>query len=265
MQKVIKKWLTPLTLTIVFVLSFSIAVPVSAELNDTSPNSSQYSVDGYTKAETYRLEAITLAEKGIEKLASQSRPMRLDTVYLGTDRTFYDANWGIYWSEQYGTPTDELHSQSYLEDNQAEALVDYNLGGGGAGIAWVGNQFTVSGSGSQYATISMSGNYTGSIFTAAVFGGSSGVDIVLVVKDDTTGLVSPLNILNTSTGFGDFEWDQNFNYGMVVNLQANHSYSVYISLTASCGLVGAGFVTSDWGRWDDIGEHVNYSYISIDF
>jgi hypothetical protein len=224
--------------------------------------------EGYEQAEKYRLEAVRLAEKGIEKLVSQSQLLRLDTVNLGTDRTFYDAGWGVYWSETWGTIDDgNCYSTSYLEQNQDEANIMLMAGAGGAAsIAWVGNQFTVSGSGSQQANISMSVDYVGYLDAYAVPGGSVGINIDLVIRDDTTETEYSTEILDYSIGLGSNQWDVSINAGDSLVLQAGHQYTVYLALTASAGISGIGYIVNDWGRFDaDTGQYANYSYINIDF
>jgi len=233
----------------------------------TTDNTMSSSQEANKLAEEARLEALKLAREGINKLASQSQQLRLDTVYLGTDRTFYDAGWGLYWSEEWGAVNGDCYSQSFLETNQAEANLVYYAGtGGAASIAFVGNQFSVSGSGSQYANIYISGSYLGGIDVAMAGGSSAVTDISFVVKDDTTETEYSTSILNASLGFGGDAWGDSFNKGIGILLQAGHQYSAYLSLEASAGVWGIGYLNSDWGRFDwDTGEYANWSYITIDF
>lgn len=224
--------------------------------------------DAYQQAEQFRLEAVEKAREEISKLADQSPSThRLDTVYLGTNRSFSSAGWGVYWS---GYSPDYCESLVVLSGNNAYATTTFGpLGlGSAAANAWVGNQFTVAGSGSRVANISVAGSYIGDLFATAVGGSSAGVEIYLVVKDDTAGTSFSTQITSRSEGFGISRIPlTSFNRGLSVLLQAGHDYSAYISIEASASLYGAGMAGSQWGTPSigDYSKYVKFTSISITF
>jgi hypothetical protein len=261
--------LIALTLVLVGTIGTSGIGVLAAEENQpvTTSDTVISSQEANKLAEEARLEALKLVREGINKLASQLQPTRSDIVYLGTDITFNYAEWGLYYSDEWGMVNGDCYSQSFLDIKQAEANLVYYIGSGGAACtAQVGNDFTVSGSGSQYANIYIVGSYLGGIDVAVFPGGSAVTDINFIVKDNTTGTEYSTSILHAYLDIGEDIWgDDNYNEGISILLQAGHQYSAYLELEA--GIWGGGNINSDWGRfdWDSSGEGANWSYITISF
>jgi len=190
------------------------------------------------------------------------------TVYLGTDKTFYDASDGDKGTFSTGVCTSLYGSEYYLSSEKSEAAT--LLGPGGycskGAWAWVGKSFYVSGSGSQTANIIQAGHIKG--LTTAFGGGSSNVKINFVVKDLTTGAEYSTTIYSKSEGgVGWTEVNKNYNKGIAVNLQAGHNYVAYLLVETSGAIYGVGEAGSDFGRQDGdyAGEGAWYYSIKIDF
>lgn len=124
----------------------------------------------------------------------------------------------------------------------------------------------MSGSGSRAANIRMAGHVYG--LTSAGAGGSSSTNVCLVVKDTTTGTSYSTTIYSQSCGgVGWYEYNQNFNKGISVTLQAGHSYQVYLQVDGSASVYAIGEAGSGFGPLDgdNDGKCVTYSSVIIDF
>lgn len=277
--------MTAIFLIIISVAPFAVNANSDASFADGFPRLSDYekslitqiSVDAkvteedITIAEKMRMMAEEEMDKSIEMDVSSGGILDYySAVYLGTDQTFYYADWGDKDKGKSLLPTGIWESDYYLYPARDEAVVI--LGPPGVGGAWayaqVGKQFTVVGSGSRTANIRMEGFYEGYLFPLAA--GSAGIELNLVVKDNTTGAKYSTSILNESRSVaGYYEWVEAFNVGKMVLLQAGHDYTVYLELKASGGVAFEGGAFSDWGRQDgDYGgydEYAEFYSISIDF
>jgi len=194
--------------------------------------------------------------------------LTVDTVYLGTDRTFTTAD---YWNT--GTSSWGLAPMFYGASTDPGARKDraatvVGPGGYGGAGAWsqIGKTWLVSGTGSRSANIRMSGYMYG--LTSAFAGGTGNTVINLVVKDLSTGTTYSTNIYSQgASGAGWCVVNQNFNSGVNVNLQAGHAYAAYLELQTSAAVYGAGEGGSDFGPQDgdDDGEGTYYNNIIVDF
>lgn len=196
------------------------------------------------------------------------QPFTLDTVYLGTDRTFSNADRGDKGISNSGlAPLWIGCNYDYgSKKDTAATLIGPGGWGGGTAWSWVGKEFYVSGSGSRTANIYITGHYYGLLSAAA--GGASDVTIRLVVKDQSNGQQMYTTIYQDHEfGWGWSEVNNNINQGININLQAGHSYIVYLELVTSATVAGAGEGGSDFGPDDGDynGEGAWYSSITIDF
>ena len=290
MQKLksrLSRLFNPLAVALVAVIALTSVIPIGATGSVPSVSANALSseeqalvyaisagtisrVEADQRADQFRIQAVEKAREEMNKLAAQGSAAKgRDVVYLGTNKTFYNSGWGVYWAEST-TYLGTCESLVILQGNKNFATTSYNAAGLGAGAAtaWVGNQFSVSGSGSRVASVSVSGSYIGKVFAAAAGGASAKVDMYLVVKDDTTGIQYPTLILSHSESFGGGSVSLTyFNKGVTVLLQGGHDYSAYISLEASASLYGVGSASSEWGNpvSPDFGKYMTYSSISINF
>lgn len=230
------------------------------------PDDAKVTAEDIQMAEKMRL----IAEEEMNEAINNNKPaeasLSRSTVTLGTDATFYTADWGSTDKGKSQLPVGVWDSDYYLDIKQDEAV---SIIGSGFGSAWayaqVGKQFTVSGTGSQSANIRMSGHISGYLFV--ILAGSTSVKIDLVVLDETTSTKYTTNILNESRGLAGWDdWYQSFNQGVNVNLQAGHDYTSYLELKVSSGVWTTGAAYSDWGRQDgDSGQWAYYNSIVVDF
>jgi hypothetical protein len=152
-----------------------------------------------------------------------------------------------------------------MKQDEAVSIV----GSGSLGSAWayaqVGKQFYVSGSGSQFANIRISGWING--YLLVISAGSTSVTIDFVVWDETTNTKYTTNILNQSRGLvGGDTWNEAFNKGIGMNLESGRNYTAYLQLRVSSGVWGVGASFSDWGDQDgDSGQYAKYTDITVDF
>lgn len=190
------------------------------------------------------------------------------SVPLGTDVTFYTADTGNKGKSSWGLAPWWYGSDYYLTSGKSEAssLVGPGGYGGVSAWSWVGKQFYVSGSGSQAANIRMAGHMWG--LTSAAAGGSSSVEINLILWDASTGTEYSTPIYRKSEGgLGWTEVNSNFNNGVAVTLQGGHYYTALLEVITDASVYGAGEAGSDFGRFDGdySGEGVWYNSITIDF
>lgn len=224
-------------------------------------------------AEKIRKEIEQEMEKEIDasvesSLQGETIQLTGGSVYLGTDKTFYDADTGDKGTSTWGLAPWFYESEYYLSTKKDEAASLVGPGGyGGAGAwCWVGKSFHVYGSGSQTANVMMPGHLWG--LTTAFAGGSSNSNVDLVVKDVTTGTEYTTNVYSQSAGgVGWFEVDKDFNSGVTVNLQAGHDYVVYLEVQTSASVYGVGEAGSDFGPQDGdySGEGAWYFSVTVDF
>lgn len=190
-----------------------------------------------------------------------------DTVTLGTDKTFWDADIGDCGKSKWGLVFPIYGSHYDTGNRKATAAVGLPPGLGGATAwAWVGKDFTVQGSGSQAATVRMVGHYYGTIMTAVA--ALAKVTIELIVKDMTTGGVWKTTIFTFTIGVIYCEtWDEDFNDNLTVQFTAGCTYQVRLRVYCMATVGGIGGATSDFGPEDgDNGrDKVQYSYIRITF
>ena len=190
-----------------------------------------------------------------------------DSVYLGTDKTFSNADYGTYGESTWGLAPWFYGSDYYLSSKKAEASSVVGPGGYGGAGAWsmVGKQFYISGTGSQTANIRMAGHMNG--LTSAAVGGSSSTEINLVLWDLTTGTEYRTPIYSKShAALGWTPVDRDFNNGVAVNLESQHYYIALLEVITDAATYGIGGGGSDFGRFDgDSGEEVWYSDITVDF
>ncbi|WP_290596517.1 MULTISPECIES: hypothetical protein [unclassified Archaeoglobus] len=203
-----------------------------------------------------------MAKSGIEesvKAFSNSFTTK-STVYLGVDETFYDSNCGDKGASRWGAAPAWYGSEYYFSQNKIEVATLLGPGGYGGASAWgwIGKSFYVSGSGMKPANIIMRGHIYG--LTSAFAGGNSNVNVNLVVYDATTGTKYSTTIYQHSEGgVGWTGVDDDFNNGISVNLQAGHTYIVYVEVITSAAVYGAGEAGSDFGRFD--GDYLGGSVV----
>jgi len=190
------------------------------------------------------------------------------SVPLGTDKTFYTADQGSKGESTWGLAPWLYGSDYYLSSKKSEAssLVGPAGYGGVSAWSWVGKQFYVSGTGSQAANIRMAGHMWG--LTSAAVGGSSSVEINLILWDASTGTKYSTPIYSKSEGgLGWTEVDSNFNNGLAVTLQGGHYYTALLEVITDASVYATGEAGSDFGRFDGdySGEGVWYNSITIDF
>lgn len=239
-----------------------------SELLASIPNDATVSKADIAKAEELRLAAQAEMDKAINgSLSSMAIMPALSTVFLGTNQTFYSADWGNKDKGKSWFPNGIWDSDYYTGYAcQDEAVTTL---GPGAGSAWayaqVGTQFTVSGSGSQVATIRMSGWYDGYLLVALA--GSTSVEMNLVIKDLTNSTTYTDPILNESRSLaGEADWNQGFVVGETVLLQAGHTYLTYLELKTSSAVWSNGLAFSDWGHEDgDSGQYAQYYWFAVEF
>jgi|GEM_PF-1220138 len=233
-------------------------------------SSNQSSSENLKKAEELRDKIKAQNEQEISDSVNKSTSkqlLTLSTVTLGTDATFTSADSGDSGTSLWGVAPCSKGSDYSTSSKRAREAVLTGPGGygGGGAWAWVGKSFSVSGSDSRSANIRMSGHLYG--LTSAAAGGSSSSDVVLVLRDSTTGTSYSTSIYSESCGGLGWETvDQYFNRGLSVTLQGGHSYIAYLKITGSASTYGIGEAGSDFGPWDGDDEgYINYSSISIDF
>lgn len=241
-------------------------------INNISSSQSLTSSEDVKKAEELRdkIRAQNLQEisDSVNKSTGTKQLLTLSTVTLGTDATFTNADCGNSGTSYSGIApnargADYSTSSRRARESILVGPVGYSQGGA---WAWVGKSFSVSGSGSRSANIRMDGHIYG--LTSAAAGGASSTNVCLVVKDTTTGSSYSTTIYSQSCGgVGWYEYDQDFNKGISVTLQAGHSYKVYLQVDGSASVYAAGEAGSDFGPFDgdNDGECVRYSSIVVDF
>lgn len=241
-------------------------------INNISSIQSLTSSEDIKKAEKLRdkIRAQNLQEisDSVNKSTDAKQLLALSTVTLGTDATFTTADCGNSGTSYSGIAPNSRgadYSKSYRRARESLLVGPAGYSQGGA-WAWVGKSFSVSGSGSRAANIRMAGHVYG--LTSAGAGGASNTNVCLVVKDTTTGTSYSTTIYSQSCGgVGWYEYDQNFNKGISVTLQAGHSYQVYMQVDGSASVYAIGEAGSDFGPFDgdNDGECVTYSSIVVDF
>lgn len=247
----------------------------SAEKNviNQLPSSNNSSEDAI-KAEALRDEIRVKNQQDISDSVNNSLSVRqltataTSTVTLGTDATFTTADYGNSGTSTWGA-VPSIKGADYVKSSKKarEAVVAGPGGAGGAGAwAWIGKQFTVSGSGSRAANIRMTG-YLYGLTSAFETGGSATSEVYLRVKDTTTGTTYNSLVYSVSRStLGYVIVDRSFNNGIGINLQAGHSYIAYLSVSGSAAVTGAGEAGSDFGPQDGDDEgYVKYNSIVIDF
>lgn len=188
-----------------------------------------------------------------------------DKVTLGTDKYFYNADtgdagksgWGFvprFWGSHHNDPTPEA---------TAAIVVGPTGYGGGTCWAWVGKDFVVQGSGTDYASIKMTGHIYGAMSAS---GGVAEAWIDLIVKDKTTGEEWSTSIYHKKvSGWASIPLDEDYSKGVTVNLKSGHEYLVSLKVKCTAKIWFVGEAGADFGPEDGNGGYTNYSQIFIDF
>jgi hypothetical protein len=218
-----------------------------------------------------RLDADLQMEKEIS--ASISTPksavatLTWTNVPLGTDTTFYTADYGERASGHSGWVAGIWDSAYFTGTKKAEA-VSYLVGGGwGNCYAWsyVGKDFSTSGGGSRAANI----RFTNVEWYGLLMAGGSAncaVRVKVVLKDWTTGAISSATVLDESKGIAGLTYYDGWtNYALPVVLQSGHLYTAYIRVETSGGIYLAGGISSDFGTQDGDPGYTDYYSITVDF
>ena len=188
-----------------------------------------------------------------------------DTVMLGVDKYFYNADVGDAGKSSWGWVPMYWGSNHYEPEPKATAAVVVGPAGwgGGEAWAWVGKDFVVQGSGTDYAVIRMSGHIYGAV-TAG--GGVSEAWIELLVKDKTTGDEWSTFIFHEYlSGYGSVPVDEDYSKSITVNLTGGHEYLVYLRVKCNAYITLWGEAGADFGPENGDAGYTNYSQIFIDF
>lgn len=189
-----------------------------------------------------------------------------DTVVLGKDKTFYNADAGNCDAGHNWFVTGIWDSDYYTSSRKAEAATVIGSAGWGSAWAWanIGKFFYVSGDGSRATNLRISGDYEGLL---EVLGSANcAVEIEFVLYDYTASSDTRTTILNKSKSLaGLTSYDSSFSRTLPVVLQSGHYYCAYLQVKTSGGYVGAGECSSDFGTQDWDPGYTRYSYIKVDF
>lgn len=159
------------------------------EISSQLSNRSYFSNDTEI-AENIRIQIEEDMEKeitsSVEKALQEERSLislTSNSVYLSTDKTFYNSNNGDNGESTWGVAPRFYGSDYISSSNKARAasLVGPGGYGGAEAWSWIGTSFHVDGEGSQTANIRMAGYLYG--LTSAAAGGSSSSTVHLVLKD----------------------------------------------------------------------------------
>ena len=148
----------------------------------------------------------------------------------------------------------------------SEACVVIGPAGWGSAWSWAyaGQTLAVTGSGSSYATITMTGAYWGLLSCFA--SGSASWTIDLIVKDLTSGATFTSNVAHdSSAAFCWREVDTGFSQAMVVNLTASHTYMVHLKVKCSASIKSGGEAGADFGYGDGDGGCAWYEHFHVDW
>ncbi|MGQ9718607.1 MAG: hypothetical protein ACUVWK_01960 [Nitrososphaerales archaeon] len=236
---------------------------IITELNTFSASDSDLE-----EVERIRQEIEQEMKKQIEQSINSliESPTRAGIVYLGTDKTFTDADKGDHGTWYSGLIAAFYGSNHILSEKKDEAACTGGLGVGAVGAwAWIGKEFYVSGSGSRSANIIVAGHMWG--LTSAVGPGSAQSKITFVVLDRTSGtMYTTIIYQQVASGFGWYEVNQDFNNGVGVTLVVGRTYIAYVLVETSISIYVSAEAGADFGPQDgDPGGYVNYSSITIDF
>jgi len=232
----------------------------------------------YTDADIQELEALVSieelkfdtkrkVEEELNNQLAQNSLTRTSTVNLGTNAYFTDADYKYDWISRSGLVVNQGKSSVNLSMKSAE-VYSYLRGGvyGSEAVGvYLGKKFTVVGSNSQSANISMLGIHGGSLASFVAGSSTADIDIELVVKNINNGVEWSTKILSASRSFGSWPYNlTTYNKGVQLNLQAGHSYYVYVKIIAGTAMSAlGGQVESAWGY--DPNRIVTYASISVTF
>lgn len=171
-------------------------------------------------------------------------------VSLGTSKTISDMTIGSSGGTNLdGVPSIGGSAYNTTADRATAAV----LSGSGIGTdtkwATIGVPFTVTGSGSQSATVAAVGDYNTS---RTVLGASSAsINIEFYLKNVTTGTSLKTSIFSANSSAAGFTNNaKSFNQGLSATLRGGDKYKAYIYLETSISIAGIGEACADAGPQD---------------
>ncbi|ABB14073.1 hypothetical protein [Carboxydothermus hydrogenoformans] len=187
--------------------------------------------------------------------------MSANTVYLGSDATFYVADMGNKGHSTFGIAGASERYSSYTIDSHT-----WTTGLGSASSwAYIGKTIYVSGAGSKGAYIRFKGSYSGST-VPGFLGGIAGAEVKVTVYDVTAGSQigsSTILLVNDSIGIGSQFTNVPINLSIYVVLQAGHTYCLRYHLSTSVSNYSPQMVISDF--WDDTNSGIYMDKVTVDF
>jgi len=194
------------------------------------------------------------------------------TVQLGVDKTWTTANWGSSGTGMSGLGCARYLGAGYDTVNRRALVNTWAILMGFCTLeafAAVGQTFTVTGTGSMFASVRMNGHYEGQVH--ALVAASSSVSIELHVKDMTSLTEWSTVIANPSCGAACFiDPNSDFDKSVVAKFDAGHWYIVFLYIYARASLYAffpvLGEAKVDFGPYDDDnGGGSWYNWFLVDF
>jgi len=175
----------------------------------------------------------------------------IDPVSLGSNKTFYDMTTGSTGSSNSGFVVVVASGNNYNTSSDIATAAILAGTGLGSTTLWatIGVPFSVSGSGSQTATIQGNGRYKGQITTEGA--GEATVTFDFRLHDHTSGTTYRTNIYSESHGVAAFSnFANTYNEAMTATLTAGHTYTAFARVTCTVGVGTIGEADADAGPQD---------------
>lgn len=229
-------------------------------------NHSRAMRDARREYESTREEMDRALNESTSQAIRSISPATLDYVNIGVDKTLYNCNNYNSGQNTFGTAVAEGKTREGNDRLHAEAFAYAPLG---SAAAWgkMGDEFYVTGTGSQPATILADAAYDGQMFALGAATCECKITFrVINVTDNATAAKQTMKSTSGTIGDLSFFNKSHDRHSVFINLEAGKTYRPEIKVYVGSAAAHYSGATVDFGKFEDSGlEYVESNWFEISF